>query len=297
MRSPITYRHWQPGDDDAVWELLSTGPFNINRDYYQKKFNDGYLEPEGVRLAFVNERVVGHVFGSETYMYLEGKPQDFGMVTVMYVAPDMRRQGIATRLMRELNPYFERKNYRGCILDTDTREAYQLYRKVGCQEVTREVRTQLSPRSDASELKWTSVNPEDFDVLHDIKKRWADQNFPVYWNPEYPEVHQFNMKQYRVLRRGKSIVGYAKWDEPSKYHPQGLVRDPMVPDEDPMAVIASVQAAIPAPRAWKTAEGSRYENPLRSLSCMLQPTEKVEMLLAFGTEIDWSGLPRTRPFW
>ena len=73
----------------------------------------------------------------------------------MYVAPDMRRQGIATRLMRELNPYLERKNYRGCILDTDTREAYQLYRKVGCQEVTREVRTQLSPRSDASELKWT----------------------------------------------------------------------------------------------------------------------------------------------
>ena len=49
MRSPITYRHWQPGDDDAVWELLSTGSFNISRDYYQKKFNDGYLEPEGVR--------------------------------------------------------------------------------------------------------------------------------------------------------------------------------------------------------------------------------------------------------
>ena len=105
------------------------------------------------------------------------------------------------------------------------------------------------------------------------------------------------MKQYRVLRRDKSTVGYAKWDEPSKYHPQGLVRDPMVPDEDPMEIIASVQAAIPAPRAWKTAEGSRYENPLRSLGCTLQSTEKVEMLLSFGSEIDWSGLTRTRPFW
>ena len=297
MQHNIIYRHWQPGDDDAILELLSAAPFNISRDYYEKKFNDGYLEPEGVRLALVDERVVGHVFGSETYMYLEGKPQDFGMVTVMYVAPDMRRQGIATRLMQELNPHFERKNYRGCILDTDTREAYRLYRKVGCQEVTREVRTQLSPRSDTSELKWTAVNPEDFEVLHEIKKRWASRNFPVYWNPEYPEVHQFNMKQYRVLRRDKSIVGYAKWDEPSEYHPQGLVRDPMVPDEDPMAVITSVQAAISAPRAWKTADGSRYENPLRSLGCTLQPTEKVEMLLSFGTEIDWGGLPRTRPFW
>ena len=173
MRNTITYRPWQPGDDNAVWELLSTGPFNISRDYYEKKFNDGYL----------------------------------------------------------------------------------------------------------------------------IKKRWASQNFPVYWNPEYPEVHVYNMKQYRVLRREESIVGYAKWNESSKYHPQGLVRDPMVLDEEPMAVIASVQAAIPAPRAWKTAVGSRYENPLRSLGCTLQPTEKVEMLLSFGPEIDWIGLARTRPFW
>ncbi len=297
MRNTITYRHWQPGDDDAILELLSAEPVSVSRDYYEKKFNDGYLEPEGVRLALVNERVVGHVFGSETYMYLEGKPQDFGMVTVMYVAPDMRRQGIATRLMRDLNPYLERKGYRGSILDANTRDTYQLYQKVGYQEVTRELRTQLSPRPNPSQLKWAEMNREDFEVLHDLKERWASQNFPVHWNPQYPEVHIYNMKQYRVLRRDGSIIGYAKWDDPSKYHPQGLVRDPMVPDEDPMAVIASVQAAIPAPRAWKTAEGSRYENPLRSLGCALQPTEKVEMLLSFGPEIDWGGLTRTRPFW
>ena len=297
MPHKIIYRHWQPGDDDAILELLAAGPFNVSRNYYDKKFNDGYLEPEGVRLALANDRVVGHVFGSETYMYLEGKPQDFGMVTVMYVAPDMRRQGIATRLMEELSPYLERKGYRGSILDTNTRDAYRLYQKVGYQEVTRDLQTELSPRSNPSHLKWTEVNPEDFEVLHQIKKRWASQNFPVYWNPEYPEVHVYNMKQYRVLRREGSLVGYAKWDEPSKYHPRGLVRDPMVPDEDPMAVIASVQAAIPAPRAWTTTEGSRYENLLRSLGCMLRPTEKVEMLLSFGPEIDWGGLPRTRPFW
>jgi GNAT superfamily N-acetyltransferase len=297
MRNTIIYRHWQPGDDDAILELLSAEPFRVSRDYYEKKFNGGYLEPEGIRLALVNERVVGHVFGSETYMYFEGKPQDFGMVTVMYVAPDMRRQGIATRLMQELNPYLERKGYRGSILGTTTKETYQLYQGVGYQEVTRELRTELSPRPNSSLLKWTEVNPEDFDSLHEIKKKWAGQNFPVYWNPQYPEVHQYNMKQYCVLRRGANIIGYAKWDEPSKYHPQGLVRDPMVPDEDPIEVIESVQAAIPAPRAWKTADGSRYEHPLRSLGSPLRPTEKVEMLLSYGPEIDWGELARTSPFW
>ena len=295
MSDKIIYRHWQPGDDDAILELLlQDEQFGITRDYYEKKF-DGDLEPEGVRLALVGERVVGHVFGSQTYLFIEGRSQDFGMVTVMYVAPDMRRQGIATRLMQDLNAYFARKGYRGGILYVETAEAYRLYWKVGYQEVTRELRTQLSPHPNSSLLKWTEVNPEEFDILHQIKKRWASQNFPVYWNGQYPEVHQYNIKQYRALRRKAHIVGYAKWDEPSEHRPQGLIRDPMVPDEDPMEVITSVQAAIPALRVWQTAEGSRYEDPLRALGYTLQPTEWVDMLLPIGPGIDWTRLART--FW
>ena len=139
------------------------------------------------------------------------------------------------------------------------------------------------------------MNPEEFDILHQIKKRWASQNFPVFWNPQYPEVHLSNIKQYRTLCRGANVVGYAKWDEPSEHRPQGLIWDPMVPDEDPMEVITSVQAAIPAPRAWQTAEGSRYEYPLRALGYTLQPTEWVDMLLPIGPGIDWTRLART--FW
>ncbi len=295
MRDRIIYRHWRPGDDDAILALLLPAEqFSISKDYYQKKF-DADLEPEGIRLAFVNERAVGHVFGSRTFLFFEGKPQKFGMVTVMFVAPNMRRQGIATRLMRDLNAYFKRKGYRGSILYVETAKAYQLYQKVGYQEVTRELRTHLSPRPNSSLLKWTEVNRNDFDILHQLKKRWASQNFPVYWNVQSPEVHQYNMKQYRVLRRGASIVGYAEWDEPSEHRPQGLIREPMVPDEDPVEIITSVEAAIPSPRVWQTAEGSRYENPLRSLGYALQRTDWADMLLSFGPEIDWTGLART--FW
>ena len=139
------------------------------------------------------------------------------------------------------------------------------------------------------------MNPEDFDILHQIKKRWARQNFPVYWNDKYPEVHQYNIKQYRALRRGANVVGYAKWDEPSVHRPQGLIQDPMVPDEDPMEVVTSVQAAISAPRAWQTAVGSRYEDPLRSLGYTLEPTEWVDMLFSIGPGIDWTKLARV--FW
>ena len=296
MHHKIIYRHWQPGDDDAILALfLQDEQFGITRDYYQGKFSSPELEPEGVRLALLGERVVGHVFGSRTYLFVEGRSQDFGMVTVMFVAPDMRRQGIATRLMQDLNAYFEKKGYRGGILYVETPEAYRLYWRVGYQEVTRELRTQISPCPNSSLLKWTEVSPDDFDILHQIKKRWASQNFPVYWNDKYPEVHQYNIKQYRALRRGANIIGYAKWDEPSVHRPQGLIQDPMVPDEDPMEVITSVQATIPAPRLWQTAEESRYEDPLRSLGYTLEPTEWVDMLFSIGPGIDWTKLARV--FW
>lgn len=296
MRNTITYRHWQPGDDDAILELLLPAE-QCSEDYYRKKFEKSWCEPEGVRLAFVNDRVVGHVFGDRTLLFLGDKVQDFGYVTFVYVAPDMRRQGIATRLMQELNPYFERRNYQGILLDTDTEAAYQLYRKVGYQEVTRELETQLLPRQDSSRLIWTKVTTEDLDILHQIKKRWASQHFPVYWSPQYPEVHLSNMKQYRVLRREGNVVGYAKWDEPAKHLPHGLIRDPVVPEGDPVEVITSLQAVFPAPRPWQTAVGSRYEEPLRSLGYTLKPTGWIEMLFSFDREINYSRLAQTRHFW
>ena len=96
-----------------------------------------------------------------------------------------------------------------------------------------------------------------------------------------------------MLRRGENIVGYAKWDDPSEHRPDGLIRDPIVPDEDPMVVIASVQSAISTPRAWQTFKGSKYESSLRSLAYPLEQTTQVDMFLAFGQEIDLTGYHRT----
>ena len=292
MHNTIIYRHWQPGDDDAVLKLLVPAE-QCREDYYRKKFNSPGLEPEGIRLAFAGQRVVGHVFGSRTSLFVEEKLQDFGMVTLVFVATDMRRRGIASHLMHDLNTYFERRGYRGSILYVETPEAYQMYQKVGYIEVTRELRTELPSRSNSSALKWDEVKSEDFDILHQLKKCWGNQNFPVFWNSQGREIHKFNMKQYRILKRGTNIIGYAKWDEPSEYRPQGLIRDPVVPDEDPMGIIESVQAEIPASRGWQTCKGSIYEDPLRSLGCILQQGKMIDMVASFGQDIDLTKFHRT----
>ena len=281
MRNTIIYRHCQPGDDAAV---LAFRP--VNEDWFRHKFDDENLEPEGIRLAFLNERVVGHAMGERTTLCIEGKVQEFGEVMDVFVAPDMRRQAIATRLMQEMHTYFERKGYRGSILDTDTEAARRLYQKVGYQEVARTLRTQLLLRSDVSQLKWTNTRLEDLEVLHQLDERWSKQNFRVLWEPGYMKVNQSNLKDYRVLRRGEDVVGYAEWSEPSESHPDGLICDPIAPDVDPTEVIKSIQAVIPIALEWGTCTGSRYENPLRNLGCLFEETLDVKMIIFFGQQID-----------
>lgn len=293
MPEKIVYRHWQLGDDDAVLELLAPSGQLGSEDSYRNKFNNWPVESEGICLALVDEKVVGHVLGVHISCYIEEKIQKIGVVNLVYIAPNMRRQGIATRLMQDLHAHFERKGYRGSILDVDEEGAIRLYQKVGYQQFTQDLQTQLPPNQEASQLKWAEVNLSDLSALPELDKRWARQNFPVSCDRESIKVHQYNMGGYRVLRCGQNIVGYARWDEPSEYYRHGLIRDPIAPDVDPMEVITSLQSAIPATRTWQTAEGGRYEAPLRACGYTLEPTTTVIMLSSFGQEIDLTGYHRT----
>lgn len=297
MCNTITYRHWQPEDDDAILTLFP----DINEGWYRYKFDDlddnrfesGLIryafdtlddsapEPEGVRLAFVGEKVVGHAMGESVSLFIEGKVQKFGLVSNVFVEPNLRRQGIATNLMRELHTYFERKGYRGSLLDTYSEEARQLYLKVGYQQVTRALRTRLQPERNDSQLRWVDTHLEDLSRLHQLNKNWARQNFLV-WRV----VNKYNISVHRALRRDGNIIGYARWLKPDRYRPNGIVDNLVVPDEDPREVIHSLQAAIFAPLVLETCEGSKYEKSLRSLGYSLEQMSDFTMCFSFGAEID-----------
>ncbi|MCY3548833.1 MAG: GNAT family N-acetyltransferase [Candidatus Poribacteria bacterium] len=281
MRQKIIYRHWQLGDDDAILELLLPAE-QVDENIYRNKD----IEAEGIRLALINERVVGHVWGEPCSFFIEDKCQRFVSVGAVFVAQDMRRQGIAARLMQDLHTHFQRKGYRGSILDADEEAAIRLYQKVGYQQLTQDLQTQLPPNQNASQLKWAEVNLSDLSAIPQLDEMWAKQNFPVSCHQQSIKVHQYTMSGYRILRQDQNIVGYARWDEPSEYYRHGLIRDPIAPDMDPMEVIASIQSAIPTTRTWQTAEGGRYEAPLRAYGCTFEPTTTVIMLSSFGQEID-----------
>ena len=293
MSDKIIYRHWQPGDDDAVLELLVPSGQLSSEDSYRNKFSVWPVEAEGIRLALVDGKAVGHVLGTYDSFGIEKKIQKFGLVNLVYVDPSMRRQDIATHLMQQLHAYFQRKGYRGSILNTDEEAAIRLYQKVGYQQFTQDLRTELPPNPNSSQLKWAEVNLSDLNALPQLDERWARQNFPVSCDRQSIKVHQYNMSGYRILRRGQNIVGYTRWYEPSEYSPHGVIWDPIAPNIDPIEVIASVQSAIPAIRTWQTAEGGRYEEVLRSCGCTFEPTAWIIMFIPFGQEIDLTGYHRT----
>ncbi len=284
MSNIIIYRHWQPGDDDAVLSFLP----NTNEDWFRHKFDDldDSLEPEGIRLAFLGERCVGHAMGESTSLFIEEKIQKFGTVSAVFVAPGMRRQGIATTLMLEMHTYFKKKGYRGSILETDSKVARQLYLNVGYEQVTKELWMQLLPERNTSPLRWRNTHLEDLSVLHQLDKVSVRQNFHVWWDPRDMSVDYSNMNDYRVLHRSQEIIGYTIWSQPSELFPNGSICDPVAPSEEPIEVIKSIQAVIRAPLTWQTCENSRYEEPLRSLGFSLEPRKCVAMLFPFGRGID-----------
>lgn len=65
MRNTITYRHWQPGDDEAVLELLVPAE-QVDEDSYRTKFEDWHadIEAELIRLALFNDRFDAFTFWS-----------------------------------------------------------------------------------------------------------------------------------------------------------------------------------------------------------------------------------------
>ncbi|MCY4402730.1 MAG: GNAT family N-acetyltransferase [Candidatus Poribacteria bacterium] len=280
----ITYRHWQPGDDDAILAFLP----NTNEEWFRNKFDypDDMLEPEGIRLAFVDNKVVGYVMGDPEARFIEEKQQNFGYVSAMFVAPDMRRKGIASRLMHDLIAYFKSSGFRGSILDTDDEGAIQLYKKVGYKLITRELQTIINPTKHNSLLKWTHVDINESKHLHKLRERWSKSHFPVRWNPDEMEVDQSNINDYRVLRSDRTIIGYVDWSTPSRKSSINKLTDPIVPDVDPLDVIRSLQQEIDEPTEWQTCEGSRYEDSLRSLGYKLQSINNVSMYLSIGKEID-----------
>jgi len=112
----IVYRYYESGDEAAIvklWnECLRHDPVTPLR-FRNMVLLDGNFDPEGLRLAFEGKQLVGAVYSLRRLLPMIGTElePDNGWITFFFVAPEMRRQGVGTRLMQDA---FEFLAARGC---------------------------------------------------------------------------------------------------------------------------------------------------------------------------------------
>ena len=116
--SMITYRNYQPGDEKKIvslWnECLHTDPINQNRFRYLILL-DANFEPDGLKLAFDREHLVGALFGIRRRlpMHQVDLEKENGWITFFFVDVNYRHQGIGQQLLANVMVFFkkhQRKN-------------------------------------------------------------------------------------------------------------------------------------------------------------------------------------------
>jgi mycothiol synthase len=107
------YRQYQRGDERCIVELwnecLYYDLINSNR-FRNMILLDPNFDPEGLRLAFSEEKLVGCLYGVRRQLPMHGtelEPNN-GWITFFFVSPAYRRQGVGTRLLSDVAAFFER---------------------------------------------------------------------------------------------------------------------------------------------------------------------------------------------
>lgn len=109
----VEYRHYRRGDEIGIVELWNrclrydpiTGPRFRNLVLLDPSF-----DPEGLRLAFIDGKLVGCLYGVRRQLPMHGTElePDNGWITFFFVSPEARRQGTGTRLLNDALDFFER---------------------------------------------------------------------------------------------------------------------------------------------------------------------------------------------
>jgi len=281
MTSAVTYRHWQPGDDEAVLPFLLKEAW-VAREPYLAKFRDPLLEPEGVHLAWQSGMVVGHVMTCRRPVFMEGRVQLLGGIGQMAVEPALRGKGIGRTLLEMGLQYLTNKGCRAVSLHTNTglERALKFYSAAGFHIWVEEVVHTLdtgSPGRDAG-LALRTITPDE---ALPLRLEWARSNFPVCC-----DVKGFRNPQNLLgAWENDTLVGYLE-------HDGKKINEGAVVGANPASLIRAA-LTFAAERgagtiAWHVAASGFWDQALRQFSNERKVTVNIRLLKPLGPDLDLS---------
>jgi predicted N-acetyltransferase YhbS len=288
MGSLVTYRHWQPGDDEQILALLLAQAGWITRKGYLAKFDDPLLEPQGVHLALSGDQVVGHVMTCRRPVFMEGRPQLIGGVGQMIVDEHMRGMGIGRMLVERALDYLTIKRCRAVSLHTNRglERAMKFYAAAGFRVWVEQVVHVLETRDsvEKSTIALRSITPEE---AMPVRREWARSHFPVWC-----EARAFGSGEGLLgAWEGGRLVGYVQFNGEQVMQaafvgegPERLI--------SPVIRLAAQRGA--ASITWHAALGGFWDGLLKEFARERKVTGQVRFLRPLGRDLDLSG---QRPSW
>lgn len=251
----ITLRTYQPDDIHAVVDLLNrclTEDPITSEAFQRKVLLDQNFDTRGAVLALSGDTVVGFALGMVRRFQLEDSAPDFdrSWITLIAVDESFRRQGIATRLVRELEGYFRSReckttfvssyapNYFIPGVDVNAYpEALEFFRSAGFAEVIRPLSMDVNLVS-LSTPNWVKQKESALagKVIFEAYRpelilpllEWMKAEFPGDWQRFAREamtkitLGEFRPDNVWVAHENGKVVGYCQHDNACRFGPFGV---------------------------------------------------------------------------
>ncbi|WP_251548847.1 GNAT family N-acetyltransferase [Neobacillus muris] len=255
----ISYRYYEPGDEQKVVELwnesLPHDPITPTR-FRNLVLLDANFDPQGMRLAFEDDRLAGCVYAVRRLLPMIGtdlEPEN-GWIPFFFVHRDVRRTGVGETLMKAAidflasegrkNVFFASyaPNYILPGIDEDTYpEGYAFLLRQGFEKQYSPVAMDRSligyaPSKAAIELKkqreqegYSFTTAQDKDLYEVIQ--FANHKFNPDWGRAIREGVLQGLPPQRILvaRNGRKLVGFCIYGGyegiPERFGPFGVDPD------------------------------------------------------------------------
>lgn len=147
-----------------TWLDHVTSVFTGGRRYFSNHWhNDPWRDPEGIRIAVDNGKIVSTVRVFIRKMYLHGEPVTVGGIGEVSTRPEYRRRGLATQLLKDAIGFMESRN----IVTSSLHGSQRIYSVEGWEKVPRYYAKQ--PMTARKLVVW-DVRPANFDDHAEVER-------------------------------------------------------------------------------------------------------------------------------
>ena len=147
-----------------VWLDHVTTVFSGGRQYFSNHWhNDPWRDPEGIRIAVDNGKIVSTVRVFSRKMFLHGEPVTVGGIGEVSTHSEYRRRGLATQLLKDAIGFMESRN----IATSSLHGSQRIYSVEGWEKVPRYYAKQ--PMAARKQVAW-DVRPANFDDHAEVER-------------------------------------------------------------------------------------------------------------------------------